>query len=487
MRQSQSFYLIVLGLILIIGCRVDPPIVNISESHYPKEIAKIILSKCAVPGCHNNISKDAAGGLSLETWDKMFEGSRTGAITIPFNHRQSPLFLFVNTFDDLGLSMKPTMPVNNTPLTREEVVLIRDWVENGAPGADGLVKFSEDPKLKKVYVVNQGCDLVSVIDQKTNLIMRYVEVGNKPLIEAPHMIKVSPDGKYWYVIFTAGDVIQRYRTSDDSFAGEVFIDAGNWNTFSISSDSKQAYIINWAFAGSVAVVDLENMLLLRYYQGPTEFKTPHGSTLSKDNKTLYITAQDGNFIIKVDIQNINFPEVTHISLDNNPINSMSSLDPHEIEISPDGTKYYVICQKTNEIRVMDVATDELLTVIPTGVFPQELMFSKTSDYAFISCTEDTQTFPGERGSVTVINYKSNTFVKHIYTGHQPHGIAVDDKSKQVYVAHRNQNTSGPAPHHSTYCGGRNGYMTIIDMNRLELLSSKRYELSVDPYFIDIRD
>ncbi len=469
------------------GCRPDPQIINVSESGYPKDVAEIVLTKCAVSGCHNDISKDAAGGLSLGTWNKMFEGSRTGAVTIPFNHKQSSLFLFVNTFNDLGVGMEPTMPVNKDPLSKEEVIILRDWIESGAPNSVGKVKFADDPIRKKVYIVNQGCDLVSVIDKETNLIMRYVKVGNKAQIEAPHMIKVSPDGKYWYVVFTAGDVIQRFKTTDDTFAGEIFIDVGSWNTFAITSDSKRAYVIDWAFEGKVAVVDLEKMELIRYYTGPSEFKTPHGSTLSKDDKTLYITAQNGNFIIKVDIPNVNFPEVTHVSLvPGQAPNSSSSLDPHEIEMSPDGTKYYVLCQKSNEIRVMDVATDQLLAVIPTGVFPQELSFSKTTDYAFVTCTEDVQTFPGERGSVTVINYKTNTFVKHIYTGHQPHGIGVDDSKNLVYVAHRNQNISGPAPHHTTDCGGRNGYMTIIDLNKVELLSPKRYELSVDPYFIDIR-
>ena len=381
---------------LQLGCRQDPPIIDTANSDYPKEVSKIILAKCAVPGCHNDISKEAAGGISFETWDKMFMGSRTGAVVIPFNHKQSPLFLFVNTYKDLGVTMAPTMPINRTPLNKDEVLLLRDWISNGAPNSTGFVKFSDDSKRKKIYIVNQGCDLVSVIDQETNLIMRYIEVGNKPQIEAPHMIKTSSDGKYWYVVFTGGDVIQRYRTDDDSFAGEIFINAGNWNTFDITSDSKRAYIIDWAPQGKVAIVDLEKMEFIRYYTSVSEFKSPHGSALAPDDKTLYITSQTGNFIIKVQIPHVNWPEVSHISLIPGQIpNSQSSLDPHFIEISPDGTKYYVTCQKSNEVRVMDIATNELVAVIPTGIYPQELVFSKTTDYAFVSCTEDTQNFPSQ--------------------------------------------------------------------------------------------
>ena len=105
---------------------------------------------------------------------------------------------------------------------------------------------------------------------------------------------------------------------------------------------------------------------------------------------------------------------------------------------------------------------------------------------FVTCTEDDVTYSGTIGSVTVINYKTHSYVKSIYTGYQPHGIAVDDEKGLVYVANRNANLNGPAPHHATDCGGRNGYLTIIDMNTLELIPDYKAELSVDPYYISIR-
>jgi DNA-binding beta-propeller fold protein YncE len=472
---------------LFSSCQKDPAIINISGSGYPEKVGKIMLTKCAVQGCHNDRSFEAAGNLNLTTWDEMFKGSRTGAVAIPFNHRKSSLFLFVNTFDELGVSMKPTMPVNAEPLTKEEVITLRDWIDQGAPNDKGFVKFSDNPSRKKIYINNQGCDNVAVIDQESKLIMRFVSVGNKPQIEAPHMVKISPDGKYWYVIFTASDIIQRFRTSDDSFAGEIFIGQGNWNTFSITGDSKTAFIVDWSSSGKIAVVDLDNMTFKRHYQGAGLFTFPHGSAISPDNKFLYVTAQSGNYIYKIDISNIDFPEIYEILLaPGQPVLKNSSLDPHFIEISPDGKSYHVVCQASNEIRIMDIETDALLGIIPTGDFPQELTFSSKSGLAFVSCTEDTRTFAGRRGSVTVYNYQSKTTVKSIYTGHQPHGIAADDEKMLVYVANRNIDANGPAPHHVTDCGGRNGYMTVIDINTLELLSPKRYELSVDPYFVEIR-
>ena len=78
----------------------------------------------------------------------------------------------------------------------------------------------------------------------------------------------------------------------------------------------------------------------------------------------------------------------------------------------------------------------------------------------------------------------------IYTGHQPHGLAVDDNKNIVCVANRNQTTGGPAPHHTGECGGKNGYMTFINMSTLTLLKSgsadKKIELAADPYSVAVR-
>jgi YVTN family beta-propeller protein len=475
-------------LIFFSGCKQDPPIIDVEGSGYPPEIAKILLTRCATPGCHNEISKGAAGNLSLETWEAMFLGSRTGSVTVPFNFKQSSLFLFTNTFGDLGVSMEPIMPVNQEPLSKDEVIKLRNWIEAGAPNQQGFIKFSDDPNRKKIYITNQGCDLVAVLDKETNLVMRYIEVGNLPSIEAPHMVKVTPNKKNWVVCFTAGNVFQKFRTIDDALSGEVNIGFGDWNTIAITSDSKVAFVVDWSGNGQIAVVDLEKMQLIKHYKGNNLFSYPHGSVVSPDDKYLYVTSEKGNFIYKIDIRNLHFPEIEEISLipGINP-GSNPGLDPHFIEFTPDGSKYYVVCQGSNEIRVMDASNDQLIAVIPTGHFPQELVFSKTSPYAFVTCMEDVSTFPGQRGSVSVINYHDNSFVKAIYSGHQPHGIALDDETRRVFVANRNVDSGGPAPHHTTDCGGRNGYMTIISLDRLELESQRRYELSVDPYFIDLRN
>ena len=88
--------------------------------------------------------------------------------------------------------------------------------------------------------------------------------------------------------------------------------------------------------------------------------------------------------------------------------------------------------------------------------------------------------------MAIINYQSLSLVTLIYAGYQPHGLDIDDSKGLCYVANRNRSTAGPAPHHTSSCAGRNGYLTIIDLATLMLLPDYKTELSVDPYAVAVR-
>ncbi|MCE9537857.1 MAG: hypothetical protein K8R85_01385 [Bacteroidetes bacterium] len=471
-----SFFVITLN-----SCITDKGIPD--YNNYPDDIGKLFYTKCSTPGCHNNVSKDAAAGLSMESWDKLFEGGKGSAAIIPFRHDYSTLFSYTNTFSDLGISNIPTMPFNRTNLTRKEILLLKNWINSGAPSRNGLVKFSDNPNRKKIYISNQGCDVVTVIDQETLLPMRFIDVGNTGGTESPHMIKVSPDGQYWYVVSISGNSLQKYRSSDDSFVGEAFLSVKNWNTLTISNSGQKAYVIDWNSNGDIAEVDLTTFAVTHNIG----YNFPHGSCLNPAGDTLYVTQQNSsNKLYKMPVNDLS--AYTEVNLFN--VQPSSFLNAHEVFFSSDGTKYFVTCQGTAELRIFQQGTDQLLAIIPVGALPSEMSASVLHNYLFVSCPEDTTSFPGKRGAVWVIDINTNSLIKTIYTGHQPHGIAVDESKNLVYVANRNATSDGPAPNHSGVCGGRNGYVTFIDMNTLTLLrsekSDKKVEVSVDPYSVAVR-
>ena len=85
----------------------------------------------------------------------------------------------------------------------------------------------------------------------------------------------------------------------------------------------------------------------------------------------------------------------------------------------------------------------------------------------------------------IIDINSLTEIKKIKVGWQPHGIVVDESKKVIYVANRNV-TGGIAPHHAASCSGKNGYLSIINLNTLDKDPDFNAEVSVDPYSITVR-
>jgi DNA-binding beta-propeller fold protein YncE len=211
------------------------------------------------------------------------------------------------------------------------------------------------------------------------------------------------------------------------------------------------------------------------------FVSPHGIVLNASNTKLYITAQSGNYITEFDTA---FTNYNKLSLQNGVPpgdGNIYDLGLHDIIQSPNANEFAVTCQNSNEVRLFNTLTGSVTAVIPTGVYPQEIIYSPLINSYFVSCTNDTVSFAKSFGVITKINASTNATTK-IACGYQPHGIAVDESKKLLYVLSRNIQSNGPAPHHSNSCGGRNGFVSFVDLNTFKVLS-KKYELSVDPYFI----
>jgi DNA-binding beta-propeller fold protein YncE len=482
---------VVLGLMLLLpfinGCmKNDKAAPATPPSGFPAEVGKIINTNCSVSGCHNSTSKDAAGGLAMDTWDNLFKGGNGGSVVIPYRPDQSWLMFYINTDTNKGVVLTPTMPYNSAPLSDAEYNTLKDWITSGAPNEDGVVAFSGDDNRKKFYVANQGCDLITVFDANTLLAMRYIDAGITDQVETPHQLKVSPDGQYWYACFVAGTIVQKFRASDDSYVGSVDIGTGSWNTMAITHDGKKAFVVDFEDNGRIAYVDLENLALIQIYQGNDLFESPHGSWLDNADTTLYVTAEYGNFIYKINIKDPSAPDIEQVVIKpgQQPNTIHNSIDPHEIMLSWDESKYFVTCEASNEVRVMDTKMDTLLAAIPVGVFPVEMTMSKKYPYLFVTCMEDPCSEPLCKGSVYVIDYNTLQVVTSLQSGlFQPHGIVVDDSSGIVVVSSRNINPDGPAPHHVSDCGGRNGYLKFIDLNTLTFIPGYRPEVSVDPYSV----
>lgn len=483
-KITTALFMLSFGLVLFFysSCKKEYTVVN-GNSEFPLEVQRIFQNKCATSGCHNDKSFQNAAGLNLTTWENLvYKGGVSGSVVIPFRPQNSSLFQFCNTYPDLGLTAQPSMPLNQDPLSREEIQILKSWIIDGCKNRSGEIPFAEDfASRKKIYLSNQGCDILSVIDAETKLVMRYIPIGKTPAIEVPHFLNMSQDGKYFYACFTAGQVVQKFDANTGELLGDVQIGEGDWNVVKLTPDGKTAYVSGLS-SGKLAKINTGTMTLDFIFQGSGLFENPHGIESSVTGDTLYITAQNGNFFYRFRPNAVAAPVEFSLVKGEAPNTIGNTYDPHEVQLSPDKSKAFFSCQASNEVRVFDLIGDSLLKIIPVGRFPLEFAISESKNLLFVSCSEEPNPmFPTLKGSVDVIDLNTLTVVKNLYSKfYQPHGMAVDELRDELYVGSRNNESTGPPPHHVSECGSRNGYYEVIDINTWQTITTPK-EVSVDPY------
>lgn len=104
------------------------------------------------------------------------------------------------------------------------------------------------------------------------------------------------------------------------------------------------------------------------------------------------------------------------------------LSPLEMVLSPDGRLLYVVCQASDELRVVDVASNKLVTVVPLGRAPRGITLSPDGTQIYVTNSSD--------DTVSVIDAGSLKIARTFSTGFEPAGIVTGPKGETLYVANR---------------------------------------------------
>jgi len=463
-------------------------------SGYPDSVSKIIVSNCAISGCHNQASYQNAAVLLLTTWANMFNGGVYGAEVVAYSPKYSPLLYYCNAYDS-------TDPIANDPghlpkpITLQQYQTLKNWIAKGAPDKNGNIAFSSNPATRqKIYLcMSSGCNQVAVIDAKSKLVMRYIPVGDG-LDYAGHDIQVSADGMNAYLSLYSGSYVQKISTLTDTVVATANVGSvasggtgGNWSVINLSPDASELMVSGWTTPGYIVSLNTATMQIIAnksvdvFTGGTASFQYPHGLGGNATWDTFFAALQYGNVINK-----FSFTPTYHLKQipikGNQAVLSTTSTspDPHQIEMSPDYSKYFVTCQNSNEVRVMDTHTDALLDSIPVGKYPQEMAISRSKGYLFVACMRDDQNLTaGAIGSVYVIDINTLQVVKKLYGFfNQPHDVCVDEQDGLIFICSTNQ---GGVAHHISTCGGANGWYSVYDLNTLLPADNKVYEVLSFPY------
>ena len=105
--------------------------------------------------------------------------------------------------------------------------------------------------------------------------------------------------------------------------------------------------------------------------------------------------------------------------------------PVEMLYSPDGARLYVLCQGSEEVRVLDATSFAPIKNIAVGQVPRGFSLSADGSRLFVTNTWD--------DTVSVIDTKSLTVVATWSVGAEPTNVIEDREGKRLYVANRVSN------------------------------------------------
>ena len=290
-------------LLLSLSCLKDKVPTNY-PNNFPAEVGHIIGTNCSTTGCHTTQSSNAAGGISMSSWDELMHGgNNNNASVVPYSPDQSTFFYAINTDENLGPTLFPTMPINAPALSKDQVMILYNWIKEGAPNSLGDVKFSGNQNRSMVYILNAQCNQIAVIDDNTGLIMRYVSIGTSEDGMA-EVVKVSPDKSQYYTLHQSGK-LQKFDALSNVKMGQVDLTTGFWRSMAITSDSKTGILTDWSgnsnlAGGKIALVDLISMSLINLFDAPEDsIYFPYGVAINDVAKNVYASCQTGNFIYKI--------------------------------------------------------------------------------------------------------------------------------------------------------------------------------------------
>src|ERR1035437_48240 len=104
------------------------------------------------------------------------------------------------------------------------------------------------------------------------------------------------------------------------------------------------------------------------------------------------------------------------------------LSPLEILLSPDGRQLYVVCQASDELRVVDLESGKVVMVVPLGRAPRGITLSPDGTHIYVTnSTDDT---------VSVVDAATLKVTRTLPTGFEPAGIVIDRTGDTLYVANR---------------------------------------------------
>ncbi len=173
------------------------------------------------------------------------------------------------------------------------------------------------------------------------------------------------------------------------------------------------------------------------------YLSPLEMLFSADGHSLYVVCQASDELRVVDVESGKVAAVVALGR-----------APRGITLSPDGTQIYVTNSTDDTVSVVDVATLKVTRTLPTGFEPADLVTDRTGETLYVANRLS--------GDISVIDVKTGQETKRLLAGRGASYLALSPDGRFIYGTHIYPN---PDSNFATFRTPPNSEITVIDTGR----------------------
>jgi len=277
----------------------------------------------------------------------------------------------------------------------------------------GIASESSHAKTEYAYVVNSGANSVSVINTKTNTVVKTIAVGTSPFAVA-----INAAGTLAFVTNTGSNTISVINTTTNTVTASIPVSAGPMD-IALNPIGSIAYV-SCPGANVVAVVNTGT----KKVAATIAVQNPAGLAVLGNGTYLYVASSTTAKVLVIST-------LTNAVAATIPVGTK----PVGLAISPDGSSAYVTNSGSNTVTVIQTSNNVVSKTINVSPGPDRDAVSPDGHWLYLS------NYDGGSGNIlTVIDTSTQTIAGTIVVGTGPRGLAFGEDGTGGGVANEGSGT-----------------------------------------------
>ncbi len=273
------------------------------------------------------------------------------------------------------------------------------------PVGDNPVDLAVTANGDKAVAINGVENTVSIVDTK-------LQDETKRLFTQDQPVVAVVKDRLAYVATLEGSTISIIDLDKEENIKSIHTD-GNPRDLEFSNDKTEMYVANFG-ASSIEIVDTSTNEIIDKIETKAN---PKDMAVSPDGKKLYVVNLADGILTVIDLEKREIEEEVKVGKIDNPF-------PIFVDVSSDGDRVYVLCQKDESVAVLNTNTNKIIRNVPTGNFPWRIKAVGKKVYV--------SNLDGK--SISVIDGVQAEPLKKIQVGRRPWGLETTRSGDVLFVA-----------------------------------------------------